>query len=239
MDTVQIIAAILTAAVGAGLQGVTGLGLNLIASPILILIQPRLVPGPILAGAIVLTVLMVLRDRTGIDLRGIGWMAAGMLPGTALASVLLPFIPLKALSLLLAFLVLSGVILSLTGLHFPPRPWILFLAGFVSGVGSTLASIGGPPVALVNQDLEPQKLRATLSGYFILSGIAALVGLIPARRLGSTEAQLALWVLPGVLLGFALSSIFIHKVNRNAMRYAVLGLSAISALVLIVEQVGR
>jgi uncharacterized protein len=231
----QILIAFLTVASGSLLQGIVGVGLNMFASPILMMDQPRMVPGPILACAVLLTILMVLRDRTGIDLRGIGWMLAGTLPGTVLASFLLPIIPHKTISFILAGLVLAGVGLSLTGLHFPPKRWILFLAGFVSGLGSVLASIGGPPIALVNQDMEPKKLRATLSGFFMLSGFFALVGLIPAGRLGSVELNLTLWLLPGVVLGFLISAFFIDKLRGSATRYLLLGLSAISALILIGE----
>jgi uncharacterized membrane protein YfcA len=237
MNSLQILIAFLTAAFGSLLQGVVGVGLNMFASPILMMDQPRFVPGPILAGALLLTILMVLRDHTGIDLRGIGWMVAGMLPGTALASFLLPVIPHKTISFILAGLVLAGVVLSLTGLHFPPKRWILFLAGFVSGLGSVLASIGGPPVALVNQDMEPQKLRATLSGFFMLSGFFALLGLIPAGRLGAVELNLTLWLIPGVVLGFLFSTFFINKLRGSATRYLLLALSAISALILIGQQI--
>lgn len=224
-------------AVGALLQGVTGLGLNLFAAPILIMVQPRLVPGPIMAGALLLTVMMTLRDRTGIDLRGVGWMGAGMLPGTLLASFLLPVIPHKTLALMLGSLVLAGVLLSLTGLRFPPKRWILFLAGFVSGLGGTLASIGAPPVALVNQDMEPRRLRATLSGYFILSSITTLAALVPAGRMGTLEAGLALWLFPGVILGFLCSGLLINRLRGSATRYVLLALSGLSALVLILQQI--
>lgn len=222
---------------GTTLQGMVGLGLNLFAAPLLILIEPRLVPGPILAAALVLTILMMLRDRSGLDLRGVGWMAVGMLPGTALAAWMLPFIPLKTLSILLGLLVLFGVALSLSGLRFPPRRWILFVAGFVSGVSGTLASIGGPPVALVNQEMEPKKLRATLSGYFTLSSIAALIGLAPIGRFGPPELELTLWLLPGIALGFLVSFPMAKRVNKTWSRRAVLGLSALSALILLARQV--
>jgi hypothetical protein len=235
MNVLQILGALLTITFGSMLQGVVGVGLNMFASPILMMEQPRFVPGPILACALLLTILMVLRDRTGIDLRGIGWMAAGMLPGTALASYLLPVIPHKTIAFILAGLVLAGVALSLSGLHFPPKIWILLLAGFVSGLGSVLASIGGPPIALVNQEMKPKKLRATLSGFFMLSGFFALLGLIPAGRLGAVELNLTLWLLPGVVLGFLISAFFIGKLPANATRYLLLALSAISALILIAQ----
>jgi uncharacterized membrane protein YfcA len=237
VNSPQIIVAMLSMGVGALLQGMSGLGLNLFAAPILIMVQPRLVPGPIMAGAVLLTVMMTLRDRTGLDLRGVGWMAAGMLPGTILASFLLPVIPHKTLALVLGSLVLAGVLLSLTGLHFPPKRWVLVLAGFVSGLSGTLASIGAPPVALVNQDMEPRKLRATLSGYFILSGITSMVALVPAGRMGAVEVGLALWLFPGVIIGFLGSGLLVNRLPGPAMRYVVLALSGLSALVLILQQI--
>ena len=121
MDPISLLVIIFSVALGAFLQGAVGLGLNLLAAPLLMLVEPGFVPGPVMAGALVLTILMVLRDREGIDLRGVGWMAAGTLPGSVLASLLLPVIPLKALSLTLGGLVLVAVALNLSGLRFPPK----------------------------------------------------------------------------------------------------------------------
>ncbi|HVN54557.1 MAG TPA: sulfite exporter TauE/SafE family protein [Anaerolineaceae bacterium] len=239
MDLFQTSVAILVTAVGALLQGVTGLGLNLFASPILMMVHPRFIPGPILMGALLLTALMLLRDRSSIDFRGVGWMTAGMLPGTYLAGRLLPIISLNALSILLGCLVLAGVGLSFWGVKFPGYAWVLFLAGFISGVGTILASIGGPPVALVNQDLEPRKLRGTLSGYFILSGFVGLMLLIPAGRIGPTELGLSIWVLLGVVVGFLSSGFLLSKMDARITRIVLLILSALSALILIVQQIWR
>lgn len=239
MNNIQILICFLTVTSGAFLNGVIGLGMNLFVAPILMMVDPRLVPGPTLVGLLLLTVLMGLRERSGIDLRVVGWMAVGMLPGTALAIFLLPIIPPKMIALVLGAFVLVGVMLSLSGLRFPPRWWVLLLAGFVSGVASTLASIGGPPVAIVNQNLEPKKLRATLSSYFFLSGLASLIGLLLAGRIGTVEVGLSLWLLPGIFLGFLCSTLLIHKVSKSASRYFLLTLSASSAVILILRQVFR
>lgn len=235
VNPLQIAFSIGTAALGALLQGITGMGLNMFASPLLMSIEAHFIPGPIMVGALTLTILMLLRDRSGIDLHAMGWMSAGMLPGTVLASLLLPVIPLKTLSLLLGGLVLAGVLLSLSGLRFPPRWWILFLAGFFSGLSSTLASIGAPPVALVNQEMEPKRLRATLSGYFTLSSVAALTGIFAAGRFGAYELKLSGLILPGVIFGFIISFSLARRLSRRMSRFAVLGLSAASAVILIVR----
>ncbi len=236
MNSLQIVLVVLATATGALFQGVAGLGLNLFAAPLLSMIRPAFIPGPMMVGALLLVILITLRDKSGVDLRGVAWMVFGMLPGTVLASLLLPVIPVRTLSLLLGILVLLGVGLSLSGLHFERNWWVLLIAGFVSGFGTTLASIGGPPVALANQDLEPRKLRATLSGYFVLSGIAALAGDFRAGRMGMAELSLSAWILPGVVLGFLFSALLIKRLRADTTRYAVLALSAASALVLILQQ---
>src|SRR5512135_2509214 len=118
----------------AALQGAAGYGLNVIAAPLLMLVDPGLVPGPMMVAAFVLTALMIWRNRDGLELRSVRWMLLGALPGTALASLILPYIPVRELSFILAGLVLAGVALSLTGLKFQPLRWILFGAGFLSGL---------------------------------------------------------------------------------------------------------
>ena len=236
MDTRSIILIFLIVTGASALQGAVGYGLNVIAAPLLMLINPGMVPGPIMASAFVLTVLMVWRNRDGIDLRGVRWMAFGMIPGTALASYILPFIPVRALSFVLAGLVIGGVILSLTGLKFPPWRSILLAAGFVSGVGGTLASIGGPPVALVNQDLPGPRLRATLATYFILSAMFAILGLVLAGHFGGSELALSAVMLPGVVVGFLLSGPLAVYLDRGYTRYAILGISGLAGVLLIIQQ---
>ena len=49
------------------MQASVGIGLSLIAAPVLMLIDRALVPGPLLTSSIVLGVLMALRDRDAID----------------------------------------------------------------------------------------------------------------------------------------------------------------------------
>jgi uncharacterized membrane protein YfcA len=231
---ILIIFLIVTAS--ATLQGAVGYGLNIIAAPLLMLLEPDLVPGPIIVAALLLTLLMMWRNRAGVDLRGVGWMIAGALPGTALASLMLPYIPVRVISYALAALVLLGVVISLSGVHFPARRWILLAAGFVSGYGSTLASIGGPPVALIHQDLPGPRLRATLATYFTLLSIISLISLVPAGRFGGNELQLSLVLLPGVVLGFLLSGPLSRYLDRGYTRVAILAVSAAAAILLIVQQ---
>ena len=223
----------------AALQGAAGYGLNVIAAPLLMIVDPALVPGPMMVAAFVLTGLMLWRNRDGLELRSVRWMLIGAIPGTALASLILPYIPVRELSFLLAGLVLAGVVFSLTGLRFPPFRWILFSAGFLSGLAGTLASIGGPPVALVNQELKGPHLRATLSSYFLVLAVISILGMVPAGKFGGREVVNGLLMLPGVLLGFLLSGPFAAYLDRGYTRYVILGVSALAGILLIGQQLFR
>ncbi len=220
----------------AALQGAAGYGLNVIAAPLLMIVDPGLVPGPMMVAAFFLTALMTWRNRDGLELRSVRWMLLGAIPGTALASLILPYIPVRELSFVLAGLVLAGVVVSLTGLRFPPLRSVLFGAGFLSGLAGTLASIGGPPVALVNQELKGAHLRATLSSYFLVLAVISVLGMVPAGKFGGHEAVQGLLMLPGVLLGFLLSGPFAAYLDRGYTRYVILGVSALAGILLLIQQ---
>ena len=58
-------------AVSAILQGAVGFGLGLIAIPFLIYLDLRFVPGPLLVAALTLHMLVLQRDRSGVDKSGL------------------------------------------------------------------------------------------------------------------------------------------------------------------------
>lgn len=221
---------------GAALQGSVGYGMALLASPILILVEPRLIPGPYLLGSQLLSILMIIRERQSVDVRGVKWSLVGRIPGTILAGYLLAVITQRTLVLTFGFLVLLGVAISLTGVRFPPRPRNLLFAGMLSAVMGTIATIGGPPMALVYQDASGDQLRSTLSGYFILGGIMSLVTLIAVGRFGQEELWLSATLLPGILIGYLISSHLLPLLKSQNTRLAVLVIAAVSGVVVIVGQ---
>ncbi|APU14752.1 hypothetical protein [Actinoalloteichus fjordicus] len=72
MSGVEFAIAGLAVLLGAALQGTIGLGLGMVSGPILALLDPTLVPGPLLMLATLLTLTVVLRERAALDLAGTG-----------------------------------------------------------------------------------------------------------------------------------------------------------------------
>jgi uncharacterized membrane protein YfcA len=232
----EILTVVLTVLFGATLQGSVGFGMGLIASPILILIDPRFVPGPILLSTTVLTVLLVYRERTAIDFHGIQWAMVGRLVGTVLASAILLVVSADQLVLLIGVFILSAVGMSLSGFRFDPIRPVLVVAGMLSGLLGTIASVGGPPMALVYQHAAGARIRSTMSGFFLLGTILSLGALWYVGRFGAYEIQLTLVMLPSVLTGFVLSKWTAVYVDRGYVRPAVLSVAAGAGLLVIIRQ---
>ncbi len=229
MSPIEIIVSSIIVAIAACIQGSIGFGLAMLAAPLLVLIEPDLVPAPLIVNGLLLTFLMAYRERKAIDVSGVTWMVTGCVPGIVAASVVLTVISADGFTILFSILVLLAVALSALGYSIRLTKTNVLIAGTFSGFMGTTSSIGGPPVALVYQNSTGAQMRGTLSAYFFICGILALVGLFIVGWFGVDELWLALSLLPGLIIGFAVSSITSGKLDRYSLRPAVLVLSGIAA----------
>lgn len=236
MSIADVVFVVVLTFVGATLQGAVGFGMGLLAAPILILLDPRFVPAPLLVCTLVLTLLMAYRERRAIDLRGIKWAVAGRVAGTAAAGGILAYVAADTLVLVFGFFVLAAVAMSVSGLRFAPTDRALVTAGVLSGLLGTVAAVGGPPLALLYQDAPGARIRSTISGFFVIGTIVSLAALWLVGRFGAGDLRLALVTLPGMLAGLALSRRLAPCVDRGYTRPAVLAVVALTGLAIVVRQ---
>lgn len=215
---------------GALVQSAVGFGLAIVAAPLLFMIEPRLVPGPVLALALVLSFLNVCKNRVGLAFGELGSAVIGRLPGMALALWVLAQAPGKALSLLIGGSVLLAIAISLLPIRITPTRNRLLAAGAVSGFMGTTTSIGGPPMALIYQHDTGDRVRANLSAYFLISCVLSLLGLAAIGRFGQAELLVSLWLLPPTLVGFVAGRYVIPWLGPNGVRPVMLALCTIAAL---------
>lgn len=237
VNAAQLSTAILLVTIGATIQGSVGIGLAVVAAPILLIISPAFVPGPMLIAAMLLTLLMAHRERshTAWDEVAVGTVGRGL--GMLPAAYALSLVPVTshAYDLVFAGLVLLGVGLSVSGWHFPLNLRNVFLSAIGSGFLSTFSAIGGPPMALVYQNASGPRIRSTLSAIFTIGTMISASGLWWAGRFGMSELLLGMLLIPAVLVGFALSRFTAAWLDQKRMRPAVLGISALSAIVIVVR----
>lgn len=227
----QHVLAILVVLVGSAIQGSVGFGLNLFAAPLLVLIDPSLVPGPSIVASSLLNLLVIRRERAPHVWREMRWPMIGLVPGTAAGAAVLALVARTNLTVFFAVLILVAVGLSLSGLHPRRTPRTLAAAGVLSGFMGTAVGIGGPPIALMYQKATGPELRAALSRFFGVAGLLSILLLTAFGQFTWSDLGNGLLLLPGAAFGYLLSSRLLHHVDAGRVRIAVLSLSGASAIV--------
>ena len=174
LQPTDLMLALFIVALAAALQSAIGFGLALVAAPFLLMIEPRLIPGPLVMASLALTALTAYRDRAHIDLQGMGAALVGRALGTVLAAIFLAFASTFFFDLAFGSLVMLAAILSGAGLHFQANRTSALIAGGASGLMGTISSIGGPPMAIIYQNASTGTLRGTLAGYFAAGTVLEL-----------------------------------------------------------------
>ncbi len=230
MPTTVLLAANLIVAIGAWVQGSVGFGLAVVSAPLLVILSPETVPGPLIAATYLLLWLTVLRERKEVDLRGIGWALLGRVPGAVLGALTVASMTTRSLSLTLGLLTLLAVGLTATRLKLARTPPYLLAAGAVSGFMGTTASIGGPALAILYQHDRGPMVRASLAAFFAAGATMSMVALAWVGRFGVPEVRVGLLMMPGVLIGFLLSKRSGAFLDQGRTRSAVLFVAGASGV---------
>lgn len=217
----------------AALQASIGFGMGMLAAPVVVLVDPALLPGTLIILATVVTLMVVLTERQHIDLGGTGWALTGRIPGTVAGALLVAWLPERGLALMLAGVILLGVVLTTSGWRPAPLRPNLVLAGATSGLLGTATSIGGPPMALVWQSKEGPGYRGTLSGFFLVSSVLSILALAVTGSINHTILAAVALFIPAPVVGFGLSLLLNRHMSRSRLRWTAIGVSCFGALLLI------
>lgn len=220
------------------LQGSIGFGMGMLAAPVVAVVDPGLVPATLIMLATLLTLMVVIRERTAIDVTGTGWALVGRVPGTVAGALLLAAIPERALAMLIAAVVLGGVAVTSLGWVPAPRRRNLVLAGATSGVLGTATAIGGPPMALVWQRSSGPELRGTMSGFFLIGSMMSVAMLALTGAVQRHTMVMFAILMPVAVAGYVLSRFANRFLNPQRQRRTAITASAVGAVVLIIQQTG-
>jgi uncharacterized membrane protein YfcA len=220
---------------GAFIQGVGGIGFAMFAAPIVAIIRPDLVPGPMIVAGGTVSLLAALREYGSIDLRGAAIATAGRIPGAIVAGLVIGLLPHTTFAVIFALFILAAVALSFSGWRVAASPLNLTVAGFSSGLMGTITSVGAPPIGIVMQNHKPAMLRATVGAILVAGAIVSIAVLAFAGRFGRHELASGVMLLVPMAIGFALSTPLVRRVKGRMVRMIVLGISALSAIVLLIQ----
>ncbi|MBK8013122.1 MAG: sulfite exporter TauE/SafE family protein [Deltaproteobacteria bacterium] len=222
----------------AALQGTIGVGFSVVSVPLLVLIDRRLAPVPQLLMAVPLVLLMALRERRAIDAKSVVRASIGRVPGAALGAVLLSVASAETLDFAVALIVILSAGLIGGGVRLRRRPSTEVGAGFLSGVTGVVASMGGPPVALLFVGERPSVVRANLAAIYSVGVFVSVGARVAADAITWTDVTMALWLMPGLFGGLLVSRFFVRRVNAASVARAVLIVCVLAGCALVVRAAG-
>ncbi|MCH1920744.1 sulfite exporter TauE/SafE family protein [Shewanella sp. A3A] len=237
IDPPILLLASLVIFVGAITQSLIGFGLAVVSAPLLYIIDPELVPVPVILMGFSISLLTLMRERGHLEFNGLQWGLLGRIPGGLIGAALLLIAPQAVLGLIIAAIVAIALWLSIKRYQAPVNRFSITVAGIFSGIFGTIAGIGGPPMALLLTGRDAGKFRAALSAFFALSSLISLVILFAVGKLQLHHLLLAALLLPAVFIGFWLSNFIVPYVDRRRTRQFTLCLCAINVLVLVIKSV--
>ncbi len=235
LSIAMALACIVVVFVGATVQASIGIGLGMIASPMLALADTDFIPAAIMMAVLPLTFTIAWVDREFIEKRDVGFALIGRVPGTIIGALVVAALTDQVLAVMVAASVLLAVVASVTGRLFQPTDRALTVAGLASGFAGTTTGVGGPPMALTYQNSDAATMRATISAFFSIGSLMSIGALALAGQIGLRQVQLTALILPGVALGVVVARRVKDRLRPEVVRPAVLVICTVAAVALIVE----
>ncbi len=215
--------------IGAVVQGCIGFGMIVIAFPVLVMVEPALMPQSILVVSLPITFLNAYKNFGGADYREVGWLSAGRIPGLIGGLVLLDMADRSALALGGGMVVLVAVALSLWAPRLPRNVPTMLTVGGISALFGTAIGIGGPPLGLLYQHETGQRLRSTISLIMLTGAPISLVLLAITGDLSRTDVQTGAALIPFAVAGSLIAPRFAPWFD-DRIRKVVVSICAAAAI---------
>lgn len=170
--------------VAAVIQAVTGSGFALVAAPLVVLVAPNLLPGPLLTITTVLMIISVATSKRANlrkDARLLLPAGVGIIVGTLVSVPFLAWIGehQKAVNVVVALGVIVALLPPLLGRVITTSPTRMGVGGFVAGTMTATVALPGPPLLMVYQAPDARRYREGLAVMFLVASVCGLVVLAP------------------------------------------------------------
>ncbi|MDL4774838.1 MULTISPECIES: sulfite exporter TauE/SafE family protein [Thermomonosporaceae] len=225
----------LAALLGGIVQGSVGLGVGLVATPVVTMLFPSLMPGAVLVAAFVLPLATLAQEVRYADLRGLGWAFGGRFAGTPVGVLVVAVVPARGLGIVVGGMVLAALGATAWSGRVPRNRATLVTAGLAAGAVGTASAIGGPPLALLYQRESGPRVRATLAVFSTVGALLSLLTLTAAGQLPMRQVTAGLALTPFVLAGFAIAGPVRRYLDEGRTRAALLVVVGTASAALIVR----
>ena len=223
--------------IGSVVQGSLGVGLNILAAPILAIIVPEALPATLVLLALPIAVNGIRQEHHALDRLALPWLLVGALPGTAIGLLIVQAADIRALAIIIGSTSLTGVALTVLSPPVPTTRGTALAAGFLSNLFGTASAVGGPPVMLLFQHRTGPVLRATLGAFFATSATLSIIGYVATGTITGDQVLFALALAPVMVIGVWTSRHLHGHVDDGWVRPAGLALSAVAGATAIARAV--
>jgi uncharacterized protein len=209
--------------------GLTGFGLALISTPILLFVyEPRTVIVLTTIFSIVINSAVVWDSRQEARRRLALALLIPALFGIVIGVEVLSFIDPDYVRLGVGVIVIFSALLLVRDIRLPEADtrWGTIVAGSASGALSTSTGLAGPPIVLLlaSRDLPKHEFRGTSALYFLPMSVIGLAVLAFRGLVEASEISLGLLLIPAAIGGKALGTALLAHVSERAFRALTLGL---------------
>jgi uncharacterized membrane protein YfcA len=222
------------------LQSSAGIGFGLVAAPVLMFLDPALVPGGVIFLGILVSALSSLRDLSQVRVRYVLAGLSGRAPSAFLAAFFVAGASSATFEALFALSILLAVGLSVFAPRFGPTVPRVAAAGVVSGLMGTLTGVGAPPFAIALQNAPTGELRATMNAVLMFGALLSIAALAAFGAFGWADILRGLGLIPAALAGVWVARFAIRDPRFAArLRPMVLTLCVASSVALLLRAGGR
>lgn len=233
LELQQFLLATLVMAAASIVQLAAGVGVALVGAPLLLAIEPRLMPVAFSAAVMVLLFGQWRANAGAVPSGLLAPAVAGIVVGTGIGMALAATWPSLASRRGCGVVILVAAALTLLAPRITPRAPVLASVGLVSGVMGGLAAVHGPLIGLAVSQLPAGAARGFLGLFWLIAQGTILVLAVPAGRADWNTPLLALSLLPGVALGAALSGPARRWLTGPRLRAGIVTLAAVAGSLLV------
>jgi uncharacterized membrane protein YfcA len=224
-----LLVALFAALLAGFVTGLTGFGLALISSPILLFVyEPRTVIVLTTIFSIVINAAVVWDSWHEARRRLALALLIPAIFGVVLGTEVLKVIDPDYVRLGVGAIVVFSALLLVRDIRLPGAGtrWGTLVAGSASGTLSTSTGLAGPPIVLLlaSRDLPKHEFRGTSALYFLPMSVAGIIDLTFRGLVDASEVPLGLLLIPAAIAGKAAGTKLLERVSEKTFRAITLGL---------------
>lgn len=212
-----------------------------VALPIMSLgVSTELALGALLPILLAMDVINIVAHRKSADRPTIIYALPGTLVGVLIGAAIIAYVSqnfiggsIGALAIIFALLALSGR--EFSSAHWPK--WIGSIFGGLSGLTSTLAHAGGPPIHiyLLSKNYEPSRFVATSAIYMASVNLIKLVPFIFIGALNLEALKLSLYLAPLAVIAAFLGIYIARILSKKQFKIIVNSLLILAGIKLLLD----